>query len=96
MIGSALLCLGLFAGSFAFSLLSLIPIVVLSGLLIFTGIGHGALVLDQRGFDLAIALGMGLLGYATTNLALALGLGLVLYWGRRVITAGVIQPKPTE
>ena len=85
MIGMSLLALGLFAGSFAFDVLALIPMSVLAGLLAFTGLNHGALVLDQRGFELGVSVAMGIIGFATSNLALALGLGLALYWGHRAI-----------
>lgn len=80
MIGGALLCMGLFLGPVAFQLLALIPVPVLMGLLAFAGIMHAALVADQRGYNLAVALAMGVVGLATANLAVALALGLVTYW----------------
>lgn len=80
LIGGALLVLGLFFGSTAFALLTMIPLVVLAGLLAFTGTMHSFLVADLRGYELLIALAMGLVGLVTTNLAVALALGLILYW----------------
>ena len=84
IIGGSLLTAGLFAGPFAFEVLALIPLTVLAGLLAFTGVSHGALVLDQRGLDLAVSVGIGVVGFATANLALGLGLGLALFWARRL------------
>ena len=85
-IGGTLLFLGLFFGGLALQMLALIPLFVLAGLLGFTGVTHGALVMDQRGFDLALAICMGIVGLATGNLALSLGLGVLLYWGRRPLS----------
>jgi SulP family sulfate permease len=80
MIGAALLTLGLLLGPVAFQLLALIPLPVLMGLLAFAGSMHAALVVDQRGYDLVVAVAMGMVGVATANLALALALGLATYW----------------
>lgn len=80
IIGGGFLVLGLLYGATALHVLALIPVAVLMGFLIFTGVLHGALVLDRRGYDLAVAVGMGITGFATSNLAIALGVGLVAYW----------------
>lgn len=80
LIGLPLLVLGLGFGATAFSALGLIPVVVLAGLLAFTGVMHSLLVADLRGYDLAVALGMGAVGLWTSNLAVSLGLGLMLVW----------------
>jgi len=74
------LILGLGFGATAFSALGLIPVAILAGLLAFTGVMHSLLVADLRGFELAVALGMGAVGVWTSNLAASLGLGLVLVW----------------
>ncbi len=80
LIGVAFLALGLLFGPTALRLLALIPVAVLMGFLIFTGVLHGALVLDRRGYDLLVSVTMGVVGFLTANLAIALGVGLVLYW----------------
>jgi SulP family sulfate permease len=80
LIGIPLLILGLGFGATAFSALGLIPVAILAGLLAFTGVMHSLLVADLRGFELAVALGMGAVGVWTSNLAASLGLGLVLVW----------------
>jgi SulP family sulfate permease len=80
LIGIPLLVLGLGFGATAFSALGLIPVAVLAGLLAFTGVMHSLLVADLRGYELAVAIGMGAVGVWTSNLAVSLGLGLVLVW----------------
>jgi SulP family sulfate permease len=80
LIGVPLLVLGLGFGATAFSALELIPVAVLAGLLAFTGVMHSLLVADLRGYELAVALGMGAVGVWTSNLAASLGLGLLLVW----------------
>ncbi|MGH2729288.1 MAG: putative sulfate/molybdate transporter [Actinomycetota bacterium] len=80
MIGATLLTLGMVLGPVAFQLLALIPLPVLMGLLAFAGTMHAALVADQRGYDLVVAVAMGVVGVATANLAVALALGLATYW----------------
>jgi hypothetical protein len=76
--GGALLTLGILFGPTAFQLFALIPTVVLAGLLTFTGVHHSLLVLNVRGYDLAIALVTGLTGWATSNLTMGLAAGLLL------------------
>lgn len=80
LIGAPLLILGLGFGATAFSALALIPVAILAGLLAFTGVMHSLLVADLRGYELAVAIGMGAVGVWTSNLAVSLGLGLVLVW----------------
>jgi SulP family sulfate permease len=80
LIGIPLLVLGLGFGATAFSALGLIPVAILAGLLAFTGVMHSLLVADLRGYELAIAIGMGAVGVWTSNLAASLGLGLILVW----------------
>lgn len=80
IIGSVLLMMGLFFGPAALGVLTLIPAVVLAGFLAFTGLFHSSLAVSLRGWDLVVAIGIGLLGLVTTNLAIALALGLLLYW----------------
>lgn len=93
VIGAALLVLGLFFGPTAFALLALIPAAVLAGLLAFTGVMHGLLVRDQRGYELLVALAMGLVAVATTNLALSLAAGLVLFWPLKLLRASAFATK---
>lgn len=80
IIGVPLLILGLSFGATAFSVLALIPVAVLVGLLAFTGVMHALLVADLRGFDLGVAVAMGVIGLWTSNLAIALAVGLALVW----------------
>jgi hypothetical protein len=86
MIGGAFLVLGVLLGSTALHLLALIPLTVLMGFLMFTGVLHGALVLDRRGYELAVSVAMGVAGLLTANLAIALAVGLVTYWPVRFAT----------
>ncbi|HJR19735.1 MAG TPA: putative sulfate/molybdate transporter [Actinomycetota bacterium] len=79
-IGVPLLILGLGFGATAFSVLALIPVAVLVGLLAFTGVMHALLVVDLRGFELGVAVAMGVIGVWTSNLAIALAVGLTLVW----------------
>jgi hypothetical protein len=78
LIGVPLLILGLGFGATALSALQLIPVAALVGLLAFTGVMHALLVVDLRGYDLAVAVAMGAVGLWTSNLAVSLALGLVL------------------
>jgi MFS superfamily sulfate permease-like transporter len=87
MIGSALLIMGLFFGPAALGVLTLIPAVVLAGFLAFTGLFHSSLAVSLRGWDLVVAITIGLLGLVTTNLAIALAVGLLLYWPLALITS---------
>jgi MFS superfamily sulfate permease-like transporter len=80
LIGMALLALGLFFGPTGFALLASIPLGVLAGLLAFTGTMHALLVTDLRGYELVIALTMGLIGLATSNLAISLAVGMTMFW----------------
>ena len=90
LIGGALLAFGLFLGPTALVLLALIPLAVLAGLLAFTGTMHALLVADLRGYELLVALVMGLIGLATTNLALALAAGMVMFWPVRWIAPNLL------
>lgn len=80
IIGGALLTLGLVFGSTAFGLLTLIPLAVLMGLLMFAGVMHSSLVADLRGYELAIGITMGVAGFWTSNLSIALMIGLTMFW----------------
>lgn len=94
-IGGILLVLGLLFGSSALGLLLLIPGAVLAGLLSFTGFFHAGLVGSERGFDLLVALVVGLLGAITANLAIGLAAGAVLYWPRTLLTGHTAEaPAP--
>lgn len=87
IIGSALLIMGLFLGPSALAVLTSIPAVVLAGALAFTGLFHSSLAVSLRGWDLVVAIVIGLLGLVTTNLAIALAAGLLLYWPLALMTA---------
>ena len=93
VIGGALLVCGLFAGPSVLAMLQVIPAPVLAGFLAFTGLFHSYLAAELRGFDLAVAVGMGLIGLLTTNLAIALGAGLLIYWPHRYV---VERNSPAE
>lgn len=80
IIGSFLLCVGLFLGPTALAVMALLPLPVLAGFLAFTGVFHSSLAASLRGSDLGVAVVMGLVGVVTTNLAISLGVGLVIYW----------------
>jgi hypothetical protein len=83
VIGVACLTLGLFFGPAALGILSLIPLAVLAGFLGFTGLFHSWLASSLRGFDLLVAVIMGVIGLLTTNLAIGLAAGMGLYWPAR-------------
>jgi sulfate permease, SulP family len=85
VIGLFLLTCGLVAGPSALAILQVIPAPVLAGFLSFTGLFHASLAAELRGFDLAVAVCIGLIGLLTTNLAMALAAGLLLYWPRRYV-----------
>jgi hypothetical protein len=78
-VGVPLLAAGLLFGPTALALLGLVPVAVLAGLLAFTGVCHAALVADLRGYGLAVALLVGVIGAGTGNLAYALLAGLALH-----------------
>ncbi|MEA2435426.1 MAG: hypothetical protein QOG54_2883 [Actinomycetota bacterium] len=85
VIGGFFLACGLFAGPSALALFQVIPAPVLAGFLAFTGLFHSSLATELRGFDLAVAVCIGLLGLLTTNLAIGLAVGLLLYWPHRYV-----------
>ena len=82
VIGVPLLALGILFAPAALDVLALVPLTVLVGLLALNGVTHSLLVRDQSGYDLGIALAMGVVGVVTSNLAWSLALGLALYWVR--------------
>ena len=80
-IGTTLVVLGLGLGAGLASLLAAFPLPILAGLLAGAGILHIGLLRDVRTpAHLALAIGIGVLGFAT-NLGLALALGLAIWWG---------------
>lgn len=88
LMGAVLLALALLAGSGLAELLSAFPLPILAGLLASAGLLHIALLRDlARAHEWALAIAVGLLGFAT-NLTLALGAGLVVWWGWRAIQNG--------
>ena len=87
IIGTPLLLLGLLLAPAALDVLALVPITVLVGLLALNGVTHALLVRDLSGYELAVAVAMGVVGLVTANLAWALALGLALYWPVRAVRA---------
>ncbi len=80
-IGTTLLVLALGLGAGLGALLAAFPLPILAGMLAGAGLLHIGLLRDlPRGRQLALALAIGALGFAT-NLAIALAAGLVVWWG---------------
>jgi sulfate permease, SulP family len=79
VIGALLLTAGVVFGPTALQLFGLIPAPVLAALLAYTGVRHGMLVGDQRGWKLWVALAMGVIGGATRNLTIGMAVGLPAY-----------------
>jgi len=84
MIGSGLVALALFVDGNVVPLLALIPYPVLGALLVITGLQHGLLARDVRGWKEVVIVGVvATTGFATGNLALGFALGLVaqgIFW----------------
>jgi len=79
LIGGGLIALAIFVDGNVVPLLALIPYPVLGALLVFTGVQHGLLARDVRGWQEVPSAGaVAALGFATGNLALGFGLGLLL------------------
>ena len=83
-LGSAFLLLGLVFADQVLSLFSVLPVWTLAGFLAYAGVRHAQLVLDLRGWRLAIALAAGIVGVATGNLAYTTAVALVAEHGRRL------------
>jgi hypothetical protein len=80
LMGITLLVLAVGFGSGLASVLAAFPLPILAGLLASAGVLHIGLLRDLRGApEWALALGVGVLGFAT-NLAVALGVGLAAWW----------------
>jgi len=80
-MGVALLAIALTLGAGLAGLLAAFPLPILAALLAGAGVLHIALLRDLRGhFPLAVAVGVGLLGFAV-HLAVALAAGLAVWWG---------------
>lgn len=94
IIGMPMLVGGLLFGSTLLALLSLIPLAVLAGLLVFTAVTHALLASDQRGADLAVAVLVGIVGFATENLAWGLAAGMLLHHGGRLMLPRPAPPRP--
>lgn len=88
IIGAPLLLLGVVFAPAALDILGLVPVTVLVGLLALNGVVHALLVRDLSGYELFIAVAMGVVGLVTANLAWALALGLALYWPAQGVRAG--------
>ena len=96
LMGVVLVVLALGFGSALGAVLTAFPLPILAGLLATAGLLHLALLRDLRaGHEWALALAVGLLGFAT-NLTLSLGIGLALWWlwrgGRHLRRAGESAP----
>ena len=77
LLGGVLLATGLFLGPQVPALLGSLPVWILAGFLIYAGARHALLVMDLRGWDLAIAVVSAAVGIWTGNLAVTAGLALV-------------------
>ncbi len=79
LIGGGLIALAIFVDGNVVPLLALIPYPVLGALLVFTGVQHGLLARDVRGWrEVASAGAVATVGFATANLALGFGVGLAI------------------
>jgi len=79
LIGGGLIALAILVDGNVVPLLALIPYPVLGALLVFTGVQHGLLARDVRGWqEVASAGAVATVGFATGNLALGFGVGLLL------------------
>lgn len=87
VIGAMLVAVALTLGAGMGTLLAAFPLPILAGLLAGAGVLHIGLLRDLgRGRGLALAVAVGLLGFAT-NIAIGLGAGLALWWGVRGLAA---------
>lgn len=77
LLGATLLVIGLVFSNQVLALFGLLPVWVLAGFLGYAGLRHAWLVLDLRGWRLAIALVAGLLGVTTGNLAITTVVALI-------------------
>jgi MFS superfamily sulfate permease-like transporter len=79
-IGSALIVLALGVGAGLAAVLTAFPLPILAGLLATAGVLHIALMRDlRRPADIALAIGVGLVGFQL-NLLFGLGVGLLVVW----------------
>jgi hypothetical protein len=86
-IGVTLVAAALGLGAGLGVLLAAFPLPILAGLLAGAGLLHIGLLRDLRpGPELALALGVGVLGLLT-NIAIGLGAGLAIWWGFRAVAA---------
>ena len=86
-IGVTLVTVALCLGAGLGALLAAFPLPILAGLLAGAGLLHAGLLRDlDRGPELALALGVGALGFAT-SIAFGLLAGLALWWGVRGVAA---------
>ena len=76
LLGGVLLATGVFLGPQVPALLGSLPVWILAGFLIYAGARHALLVIDLRGWDLAIAVVSAVVGIWSGNLAVTAGLAL--------------------
>jgi hypothetical protein len=76
LLGGMLLATGVFLGPQVPALLGSLPVWILAGFLIYAGARHALLVIDLRGWDLAIAVVSAVVGIWSGNLAVTAGLAL--------------------
>jgi hypothetical protein len=87
VIGVTLVTLALAFGAGMGTLLAAFPLPILAGLLAGAGVLHIALLHDLvRAREIALAIGIGVLGFQT-NIAVGLGAGLAVWWGVRALAA---------
>ena len=92
VLGGTFIVLGLFFAAQVPLLLGLLPLWGLGAFLIYAGLRHGWLVSDLRGFDLAVAVGAGLLGAWLSNLAVTATVALVAVHGRSLVRRSRRRP----
>lgn len=79
MLGGILVALAILVDGNVVPLLALIPYPVLGALLVFTGVQHGLLARDVRGWrEVLVAGTVAAVGFATGNLAFGFGVGLIM------------------
>jgi len=77
LLGGMLLATGVFLGPQVPALLGSLPVWILAGFLVYAGARHALLVIDLRGWELAVAVGSAAAGMWTGNLAVTAGLALM-------------------
>jgi SulP family sulfate permease len=85
LLGSILVCMGLFLAPQVLEILGLLPVWALAAFLAYAGLQHAFLVLDLHGFDFVLAMFAGFLGAVLGNLAVTTALVIAVDLGRRTV-----------